>query len=81
MLKRLYISFAPYLQRTTREKVLSFLSAQALRAKSSEITIPYDRQELADYLGVERSALSRELALMKKDGLIDYEKSRFVLNS
>lgn len=66
-------------QRTIREKLLSFLSGQAVQEKSSEIMIPYNRQELADFLCVERSALSRELALMKKDGLLNYEKNRFVL--
>lgn len=66
-------------QRTTREKLLSFLSAQAIGKKNHEITIPYNRQELADFLCVERSALSRELMSMKKDGLLDYEKSRFKL--
>ena len=66
-------------QRTTRKKLLSFLSEQAMKAKNNKIIIPYNRQELADFLCVERSALSRELALMKKDGLLDYEKNRFVL--
>ena len=66
-------------KRTTREKLLAFLSAQAVQAKSSVVQIPFDRQELADYLCVERSALSRELGAMKKAGLLDYEKNRFVL--
>lgn len=66
-------------QRTTREKVLSFLSAQALKLNSNTFTIPYDRQQLADFLCVERSALSRELAKMKKDCLIDYDKNKFQL--
>lgn len=66
-------------QRTTREKLLSFLSELAVLSKSNDIIIPYNRQELADFLCVERSALSRELMQMKKDGLLDYDKSRFVL--
>lgn len=66
-------------QRTTREKILSFLSAQALKFKSNQFFIPYDRQELADYLCVERSALSRELSKMKKESLIKYEKNKFEL--
>ena len=66
-------------RRTTREKLLSFLSVQALQAKSNVIVIPYNRQELADFLCVDRSALSRELKRMKRDGLLDYEKSCFVL--
>lgn len=69
-----------YLSRKTiRERLLAFLSAQAVQAGSRDITIPYNRQELADFLSVERSALSRELALMKKDGLLDYRKNRFTL--
>jgi len=66
-------------RRTTKEKLLSFLSDQALLKSSSEIVIPYNRQELADFLCVERSALSRELGEMKREGLLDYDKNRFVL--
>lgn len=66
-------------KRTTRDKILSFLSAQAIQAKSNDLTIPLNRQELADYLCVERSALSRELGNMKNDGLIEFNKNRFVL--
>ena len=66
-------------RRTTREKLLSFLSACAVQAGGSTITIPFNRQELADYLCVERSALSRELGRMKQDGLLEVEKNRFVL--
>lgn len=66
-------------KRTTREKLLAFLSAQAMQEKNKEITIPFNRQELADYLCVERSALSRVLMEMKAEGLIDYEKNRFTL--
>lgn len=64
-------------QRSTREKVLSFLSAQAREHRSDVFTIPMDRQQLADYLSVDRSALSTELSKLKKDGLIDYRKSVF----
>ena len=66
-------------KRTTREKLLSFLSAQAMQTKKNKVIIPFNRQELADFLCVERSALSREMSLMKKDGLLDYEKNRFTL--
>lgn len=65
--------------RTTREKLLSFLSTQAVQAKSSIVKIPFNRQELADYLCVDRSALSRELSLMQHEGLLRYEKNRFEL--
>lgn len=60
-----------------RERVLSFLSEQAERQESRYITIPYDRRQMADYLSVERSALSKELSKMKAEGLIDYHKNTF----
>ncbi len=66
-------------QRTTRSKVMSYLSAEAQRLGTCEFDIPFSRQQLADYLGVERSGLSLELGKMKKDGLLDYHKSHFVL--
>ena len=53
--------------------------AQALRENSRSFAIPFDRQQLADYLAVERSGLSLELGKMKKDGLLDFHKSHFVL--
>ncbi len=65
--------------RTTREKLLSYLSLQAQEAGSAMFSIPFNRQQLADYLAVERSAMSAELSRMKKDGLIDYHKNRFRL--
>ena len=64
-------------KRTTRAKLLSYLSEQAEAAGSSRFAVPFDRQELADYLSVERSAMCAELSRMKKDGLIDYHKNRF----
>lgn len=66
-------------KRTTREKILSYLSAQAVRCGSNAFTIPFNRQELADFLCVERSAMSAELGKMRKEGLLSCEKSRFVL--
>lgn len=67
-------------KRTTREKLLSFLSAQAvLSGNETTIKIPFNRQELADYLCVDRSALSRELGAMQSEGLLTYEKNRFKL--
>ena len=66
-------------QRTTRGKLLSYFSAEAQRLGGYEFDIPFSRQQLADYLGVERSGLSAELGKMKKDGLLDYRKSHFVL--
>ncbi len=64
-------------QRTTRDKLLAYLHAQQKLAKNHKFAIPYDRQTLADYLGVERSAMSAELSRMKKDGLINYRKNEF----
>ena len=66
-------------QRTTRAKIMSYLSAEAQRLGTYEFDIPYSRQQLADYLGVERSGLSLELGKMKKDGVLNYHKSHFVL--
>lgn len=66
-------------RRSTRDKLLSFLSAQALLAGSDSLELPFNRQELADYLCVDRSALSRELGLMRAEGLLAYEKNRFEL--
>lgn len=65
--------------RTTREKLLSFLSEQSAEQKSAVFTIPFNRQELADYLSVDRSAMSAELSRMQADGLLRYEKSKFHL--
>ena len=66
-------------QRSTRSKIMSYLSAEAQRLGTYELDISFSRQQLADYLGVERSGLSQELGKMKKDGLLDYRKSHFVL--
>ena len=64
-------------QKTTREKLLEFLLEQAKQHGSAEFVIPYDRQALADYLGVERSAMSAEISKLKKAGRIDCSGSRF----
>ncbi|MBP3633701.1 MAG: Crp/Fnr family transcriptional regulator [Oscillospiraceae bacterium] len=64
-------------KRTTREKLMAYLLSQAKHHGSNRFTIPYDRQELADYLEVERSAMSAEISKLKKDGLIDCKKSEF----
>lgn len=65
--------------RTTRDKLLAYLSAQAIRAGSGRFRIPFNRQELADYLCVDRSALSRELSRMREEGVLEYDKSLFRL--
>lgn len=65
--------------RTTREKLLSYLQGQAAQAQSAQFEIPFNRQELADYLSVDRSALSRELGLMRDEGILRYRKNAFEL--
>lgn len=66
-------------QKTTQEKLMAYLSDQAKKAGSGEFTIPFDRQALADYLGVERSAMSAELSKMQKAGILETTGSHFVL--
>ena len=66
--------------KSLRERLLSYLSEQAMEHGSAHFTIPFDRQQLADYLGVDRSAMSNELSKMQKDGLITYRKNEFTLN-
>ena len=62
-----------------RDRLLSYLSYQAGLQKNRYIDIPLNRQQLADYLSLDRSALSKELSKMKKEGLLDYHKNSFVL--
>ena len=68
-------------QRTTRAKLMSYFSAEALRRGVYEFDIPFSRQQLADYLGVERSGLSVELGKMWDEGLLDFHKSHFLLKT
>ena len=65
--------------KTIRGKVMSYLSTESERAGSRRFTIPFNRQQLADYLGVDRSALSTELSRMRRDGLIETHRSDFEL--
>lgn len=68
-------------KRTTRAKLLSYLSGQSLAAGGDSFTIPFNRQQLADYLCVDRSAMSNELSRMRNEGLLTFEKARFHLKS
>ena len=68
-------------QRTTRAKLLSYFSGEAQRRGGYEFDIPFSRQQLADYLGVERSGLSLELGKMRDEGLLDFHKSHFLLKA
>ncbi len=65
--------------KSIRAKVLSYLSFQAMELGKYEFKIPFNRQQLADYLGVDRSALSNELSKMQKEGIISFEKNYFRL--
>ena len=65
--------------KTIRGRLLTYLSAQAVEAGSSAFSIPFDRQQLADYLNVDRSALSKELGRMRDEGLLEFHKNRFLL--
>lgn len=66
-------------KRTTREKLMAYLMWQAKAQDRNSFTIPFDRQSLADYLGVERSAMSAELSKLRRDGIIDFDRSHFTL--
>ena len=67
--------------KSIRGRLLSYLSNQAVLCNSKEFDIPFNRQQLADYLSVDRSALSKELGKMSKEGLIYVKKSHFRLLS
>ena len=66
-------------RRTTREKLLSYLSAQALRSGGPEFDIPMDRQQLADFLAVDRSAMSAALGKLRDEGVLTFRKNHFHL--
>lgn len=66
-------------KRTIREKLISYLSSQAKLNNSNCFTIPFNRQQLADFLSVDRSAMSNELSKMRNEGLITFSKNSFTL--
>jgi len=66
-------------KRTTREKILSYLSETSSKLGTSSFTISFNRQQLADFLSVDRSAMSKELGKMQKEGIISIDKKRFHL--
>ena len=68
-------------KRTTREKLMTYLLNQAKLHGSDSFTIPYDRQELADYLEVDRSGLSAEISKLRREGILESEKQYFRLLS
>ena len=66
-------------KRSTREKLISYLSEEAKQQNSGTFTIPFNRQQLADFLSVDRSAMSNELCKMRDEGLLLFEKNKFTL--
>lgn len=66
-------------KRTTREKLLTYLILQAKNSGKRSFDIPYDRQELADYLEVDRSGLSAEISKLRNEGILESNKKHFVL--
>ncbi len=68
-------------KRTTREKLISYLSEESKRQNNSTITIPFNRQQLADFLSVDRSAMSNALCKMRDEGLLTFKKNLFTLRS
>lgn len=68
-------------QKSIRDKLLTYLSNEARRYKNNSFEIPFNRQDLADYLNIDRSAMSFELSKLQKEGLIEYDRNRFLLKS
>ena len=66
-------------KRTTREKLMTYLMIEAKKADSNSFDIPFDRQELADYLEVDRSGLSAEISKLRREGLLESTKNHFEL--
>jgi len=67
--------------KTVRDRLMSYLNAAALQKQSREFDIPFDRQQLADYLNLDRSALSKELGKMQQEGILFTKKNHFILKS
>ncbi len=65
--------------KTIRGRVMAYLNSVSLQKHSREFDIPFDRQQFADYLNLERSALSKELGKMQRDGLISCRKNHFII--
>ena len=65
--------------KSLRERVMVYLSQESVKQGCRSVTVPFNRQQMADYLSVDRSALSAELSRMQRDGGISYEKNRFTI--
>ncbi|MBQ8747128.1 MAG: Crp/Fnr family transcriptional regulator [Clostridia bacterium] len=66
-------------KRSTREKLMTYLMMYAKKVNASRFEIPFDRQELADYLEVDRSGLSAEISKLRREGILESEKNTFEL--
>lgn len=67
--------------KSARGRLLSYLNAVALQEQSCEFDIPFDRQQLADYLNLERTNMSKELGRMRREGLVEFRKNHFCLHA
>jgi CRP-like cAMP-binding protein len=65
--------------KTIRGRIMAYLNTVSLKKNSKDFDIPFDRQQLADYLNVERTALSKELSKMRDDGIISFRKNHFAI--
>ena len=65
--------------KTIRGRVMSYLNSLYIKTGKLDLHIPFDRQQLADYLGVDRSTMCNELSKMQREGLIRYERNSFTL--
>ena len=65
--------------KTVRGRLLTYFSAQSAKAGGPEFDVPFNRQQMADYLNLDRSALSKELCRMRDEGLLEFEKNHFIL--
>lgn len=79
--KNIYLSERSFINanKSVRRKVMSYLNSLALRKHTKDLYIPFDRQQMADYLNIDRSALSRELCSMRDEGIIRFRKNHFLL--
>lgn len=65
--------------KSARERILAYLNTVSLQKRSTEFDIPFDRQQLADYLNLERTNMSKELTRMRREGIIECRKNHFNL--
>ncbi len=66
--------------KSIRARIMTYLSSEAVKRGTMKFVIPFDRQQMADYLNVERSALSKELGRMQKEGILTFRKNQFHLH-